>query len=283
MPNPDYPSVPQSMPEEDLQTVIRRWQNRELREYFSDFGVDNNWDPDLTTPRGKLANVLRHADEDTYMITMLKCWFFEHIKSQTYRVPYYGIPVSSFQESRKFQPQIKLYFQEDLEDVEPGYPPVAGEIGFRLMNYTTTSLTPSAAEILANRVRIAFGDGGRGYLWRKGKDMATYTDWGKGYQLQLLIRSKAEAREVINKVLDIQNDAPDWKKMNYSENEEPMEAYPTIPDREMIYGELRREARRRPVASCRFQYALLHLHGVAAPIVLYDRSYTYSTALVTAN
>jgi hypothetical protein len=271
------------IPEETLQSVIRKWQNRETREYFSDFGVDESWDPDLTTPRGRLAKVLVHEDEDPYLVTLLKCWFFEHIKGQTYRVPYYGIPVSSFQESRKFQPQIKLYFREDLEDVEPGYPPVAGEIGFRLMGYNTESLTPAQAKILANRVKVAFGDGGRGYLWRKGKDMATYNDWGKGYALQILTRSELEAKEVITKVLDIQNDAPTWAKMNYSTNEAPTEAFPTIPDRETIYGELRRLPRRRPVANCRFQYALLHLHGVAAPIVLYDRSYTYSTALVTAS
>lgn len=267
------------MPEETLQSVIRKWQNRELREYFNDFGVDESWDPDLTTPRGKLAAVLKHDDEDPYLITLLKCWFFEHIKGQAYRVPYYGIPVSSFQESRKFMPQIKLVFREDLEDVEPGYPPVEGEITFRLMG--SADITKSQAEVFATRVKLAFGAGGAGYLWRKGKDMATYTDWAKGYQLQILTRSEAEAREVITKVLDIQNDAPNWAKLNYSENADPAEAYPTIPDRELIYGELRRLPRKRPVADCRFQYALLHLHGVAAPIVLYDRSYTYAAALAT--
>lgn len=267
------------MPEETLQSVIRKWQNRELREYFNDFGVDESWDPDLTTPRGKLAAVLKHDDEDPYLITLLKCWFFEHIKGQAYRVPYYGIPVSSFQESRKFMPQIKLVFREDLEDVEPGYPPVEGEITFRLMG--SADITKSQAEVFATRVKLAFGAGGAGYLWRKGKDMATYTDWAKGYQLQILTRSEAEAREVITKVLDIQNDAPNWAKLNYSENAAPAEAYPTIPDRELIYGELRRLPRKRPVADCRFQYALLHLHGVAAPIVLYDRSYTYAAALAT--
>lgn len=267
------------MPEETLQSIIRKWQNRELREYFSDYGVDESWDPDLTTPRGQLAHALRHDDEDPYLVTLLKCWFFEHIKGQAYRVPYYGIPVSSFQESRKFMPQIKLVFREDLEDVEPGYPPVEGEITFRLMG--ATDITKSQAEVFATRVKLAFGAGGAGYLWRKGKDMATYTDWAKGYQLQILTRSEAEAREVITKVLDIQNDAPNWAKLNYSENAAPAEAYPTIPDRELIYGELRRLPRKRPVADCRFQYALLHLHGVAAPIVLYDRSYTYAAALAT--
>lgn len=267
------------MPEETLQSVIRKWQNRELREYFSDFGVEENWDPDLTTPRGQLAAVLRHDDEDPYLVTLLKCWFLEHIKGQAYRVPYYGIPVSSFQESRKFMPQIKMYFQEDLEDVDPDYPPVTGEISFRIMG--SADITKAQAETLANRVKLAFGAGGAGYIWRKGKDMASYTDWGKGYQLQILTRSRTEAREVIGKVLDIQSDTPDWKKMAYSENEEPMEAFPTIPEQDNIYGEFRRLPRRRPIANCRFHYALLHIHGVSAPVVLYDRSYTYASALAT--
>jgi hypothetical protein len=277
------PTVPQSYPEEGLQTIIQRWQNREIREYFSDFGVDDNWDPDLTTPRGILASKLKHEDEDTYLITLLKCWFFEHIRSQTYRVPYYGIPVSSFQESRRFRPQIKLFFLEDLEDVEPGYPPVTGEISFRLMSHTSETITPSIAETFASRVKVALGASGAGYLWRKGKDMASYSDWAKGYQLQILCRSETEAKDLISKVLDIQNDSPDWSKMNYSVNENPVEAYPTIPGQDYIYGETRKLPRKRPIATCRFQYGLLHVHGVQAPIVLYDRSYTYSTALATAS
>lgn len=275
-------TTPPPMPEENLQGFIRKWFNREVREYFNDFGVDESWDPDLTTPRGKLAGACRHDDEDSYLITLLKAWFFEHVKSQTYRVPYYGVPVSGFQESRKFQPQIKLYFREDLEDVEPGYRPVEGEISFRLMNHSSETITPSVAQTFANRVKLALGAGGSGHIWRRGKDMATYNDWAKGYAMQLLVRSETEARELIGKVLDIQNDSPQWKRMNYSTNEEPMAAYPTIPEQDYIYGELRRLPRKRPIASCRFQYALLHVHGIASPIVLYDRSYTYSTALETA-
>lgn len=274
------PQAPQ--PTENLQDIIRNWFNREVRGYFSDLNVDDDWDPDLRSPRAALANACRHQDEDTLLLTMLKCWFFEHIKSQTYRVPYYGIPVSSFEEARKFRPQIMLYFREDLEDVDPGYTPVAGEISFRLMNHTSETITPAIAQTFANRIKLTLGAGGSGHIWRKGKDMASYSDWGKGYQLQLLVRSESEGRELIGKVLDIQNDSPRWSKMNYSVNEQPMEAYPTIPDLDYIYGETRRRPRKRPIASCRFQYALLHVHGIASPIVLYDRSYTYSTALETA-
>jgi hypothetical protein len=274
------PQPPQ--PAENLQDIIKKWFNREVREYFSDLNVDDNWDPDLTAPRVSLANACQHKDEDSLLLTMLKAWFFEHIKSQPYRVPYYGIPVSSLQSERKFKPQIFLYFLEDADSVDPDYSPVPGEISFRLMNYTTETITPTVAATYANRIRLAFGNGDAGYLWRKGKDMATYNEWDKGYALKILTRSKSEAREVVSKVLDIQNDTPDWSKMNYSENEEPMQAYPTVPELDLLYGKTRRRPRRRPIADCRFQYALLHVHGVPHPVVLYDRTGIYPTALVAA-
>lgn len=270
---PEFNSV------EHLQGCVRRWYNREVRDYFRDLNIDDNWSPNLNVSRENLAKACFHLDTDNLITTQMRLQLFNEIRGQAHRVPYYGIPVTSFQESRKFQPQISLFFQEDFEDVDPDYSPVHGHIGFRLMG--SASITKAQAEVFANRVKLAFGNGGSGYIWRKGKDMASYTDWAKGYQLQLLTRSNSEAREIITKVLDIQNDVPNWAKMNYSENAEPMEAYPTIPESEMIYGELRREPRKRPIAAVRFWHALLHIHGIAAPIVLYDRSYTYAAALAS--
>lgn len=276
-----YSTVPPSYPEENLQSVIRRWMNREIREYFNDFGVDENWSPDLTTPRGVLASVLQHSDDDTYQITQLKCWFFEHIKSQAYRVPYYGIPVASYQETRKFKPQIKLFFQEDFADVDPDFPPVTGEVSFRLANHTHETITPAIAQQFATRIDTSFATGA-GRVWRKGKDMASYTDKARGYQLQLLSRSEADARILIESILDIQQDTPDWSKMNYSSNQEEMTAYPTLPPVDFIYGDSRRLPRKRPIADVRFMSAFLHVWGMPNPIVLVDRTGAHSTALVAA-
>lgn len=111
--------------------------------------------------------------------------------------------------------------------------------------------------------------------------MCTYTDWEKGYQLQLLSRSEAEGRRVVEQVLDIQQDSPDWSYFNTKENAEPSQAFPTVPGRERVYGELRRQPRRRPIAEVRFQMALLHVIGVPAPVVLTDRSGTYPNPLVS--
>jgi len=265
--------------QEHLQSVIRQWMNREVREYFSDL-TDWETDPDITTPRGSLRQACTHGDDDSLLMTALRWQLFERIRRQLFDVPYYGLPVSSFQESRRFQPQIKLFFQEDWDTIEPGYTPVTGEIGFRLPQYTTATVTQAVADQLAQRVRSAMATN-NGRIWRKGKIMAAYSDWGKGYQLQLLSRTETDARTLITAILDINQDSPDWSKLTISENSNTAAAYPTIPPTEQIYGKTQRAARRRPTADVRFMAAFLHLHGLPNPVVLVDRTGTHPTALVS--
>ena len=271
------PIPPEFSEVEHLQGVIRKWMNREIRQFFSDLGGDE-WDPDLTTPRGALRWACEHKDADSLGMTQLRWQLFERIRLQRFQVPYYGIPVTSFQEQRKFRPQIQLYFQEDLEDTTEDYAPVTGSISFRLMDHTEATLNPTVAQTLANRIESRFSDGG-GYVWRKGKVMCSYTDWGKGYQLQLLCRTENDARMLIDRVLHIQSDSPDWSKLNITENQEPASAYPTVPERDMIYGKSRRRPRKRPIADVRFQYAVLNIHGLVNPVPLVDRSGIWPSAL----
>lgn len=271
------PLPEQFSPAEFLQDLTRRYMNREVRDFFQDLGGED-WDPDITTSRGALRVGCTHEDDDSLPMTLLRWLLFNHVRTLKFQQPFYGIPVSSFQESRKFKPQISLYFQEDIGDIAPGYAPVTGEISFRLMNHTSSSINPSVATTYANRIRTNFGNGG-GFVWRKGRLMVSYSDWSKGYQLQLLCRSETEGREVINRVLDIQNDTPQWKYCNVSENEESGSAYPPVPELELVYGNSRRMPRRRPVADVRFQYATLNVHGLQNPVVLFDRSGIWSNAL----
>lgn len=272
--------LPQNFsPSEHLQDLVKKYLNREVREFFIDLGGED-WEPDVSTTRGSLRYGCTHQDPDSMTMTLLRWMLFNHIRTLKHQVPYYGIPVSSFQESRRFRPQIMLYFQEDLGDVDPGYAPVTGEISFRLMSHTSSTINPSVATTFANRVKSNFGLGG-GLIWRKGRTMVTYTEWAKGYQLQLLCRSDTEGRSSINQVLDIQNDTPDWKHCNVSENEAAGSAYPPVPELDQVYGRARRMPRRRPVADVRFQYAVLNIHGLQNPVVLYDRSGVWSDALVS--
>jgi hypothetical protein len=262
---------------EHLQSTIRSFYNREVREWFSEIDLD---DLDITLPRQSLAQACKHDDADSLIVTISRQLFFEAIRGRLTNLQR-TIDTSDLKESvqRKTRPKVTLYFLEDLNEVEEGYSPVDGQISFRLMDEFPTTFNESKARILGNKIKTIFAVGS-GYVWRKGKTMITYTDWEKGYQLQLLSRSESEARELISKVLDINNDVPDWQNLNIKENAEPAQSFPTIPDRDQIYGELRRLARRRPIADVRFQSAFVTIIGIPHPIPIMDRSGQYATALV---
>lgn len=111
--------------------------------------------------------------------------------------------------------------------------------------------------------------------------MCSYTDWNRGYQLQLLCRDKGEGKRVVEQVLDIQQHSPDWKNFNASENDEPAQAYPTLPGREFILGKSERMPRKRPIADVRFRHAVMHIYGRPNPVVLVDTEQRYAAPLVS--
>jgi hypothetical protein len=274
--------LPQGFSEfEFLQDVIRRWQNRIVREEFSDLGGDE-FDPDINISRHAIRHACTIKDNDTAEMTMMRlyAYYFIYRKAQDLQPPIYGIPSTSFQSSFVFKPQVMLYFQEPESDIEPGYPPVKGEISFRIADEESTTITQTKVNQLATRVRDAFAR--PPFEWHKGKIYVSYIDKPKGYKMQLLCRSKAEGKRVIEQVLDVQSHTPVWKNMNVSEKENEMEAFPTVPPMERILGKNRRMQRRRPIATVKFRYAVLHVHGVYRPICLVDRSGIFANPVIAA-
>ncbi|WP_198648741.1 hypothetical protein [Cyanothece sp. BG0011] len=266
---------------EHLQSVIRKLHNKEVREAFSDLGGDE-WLPNINSPRASLRQACTIYDSDSALIMLLKqnLYFLTLRKAKDYQAPILGMPKGSLDPIRKYKPQIYLYFKEDSGDVEEGYGPVEGRISFRLMDEDSESITKTKLTTLANKIKTEFGVS-NGYTWKKGKEYYSYTDKEKGYQLQILAFSETEAKQLINKVLDIQGHTFSAKKFRKSSNDDPTSAYPTIPPNQSILGELVREPRLRPVATVRFQYAIANLWGRPQPIPLYDRTFEYLNALVT--
>lgn len=263
---------------EHLQSTLRKYYNREVRDWFDDVDLD---DLDINVARQSMALACRHQDEDSFIITISRQLFFESIRNR-YAIAQRGVGETSYSDGarRRTKPKITLYFIEDLKDVAEGYAPVDGQISVRLMDHTPGTITEAIARTYATRIKTAFS-AGSGFVWKKGKTMCSYSDWAKGYQFQLLCRTEAEGRRVTEQVLDIQNDSPDWANFNVKENGEPSQAFPIVPELERVYGENRRQPRRRPIADVRFQTALLDVLGVPAPITLVDRSGVYSKPLVS--
>jgi len=263
---------------EHLQSTILRVHNRIVRENFSDITDD---DLDLAVPRSSLrwACLLKDNDTCDMMIQRFLLFYFSLRKAQDLQQPFYGIPLDDLHASRKFKPQITLYFKEDQNDVEDDARPTWGEISFRLMNQSSVTIQKTELTTLANKIKTEFG-AANGYIWKKGRKLYSYTEKDKGYQLQLLCRDEATAKELINKILDLQNDTPDWKffKSNIADNEN--ESFPYNPGNQTILGKSRRKPRRRPMVDVRFQYATATIWGLNKPIALYDRSFNLIDALI---
>lgn len=263
---------------EHLQDTIKRTYNIEVREWFSDIADEAL---SIATPRASLRTACTHLENDTIDMTICRQQLFDMLVKQRFLSEASSARDLNYRVLRRTRPMIMLYFVEDAEDVEKGYDPVAGEISFRLMNETTTTFTEANAKTIANKIKTLFG-ASKGFIWKKGKELCSYTDWDKGYQLQLLARTEAEAKRIIEQVLDIQGHSPDWEYFNRVENGAPSQAFPTVPPRETILGKSRKLPRRRPIASVRFQYAAVKLAGLPKPVYLFDRSGRHPTAYITS-
>ncbi len=263
---------------QNLKDFLRKTYNREVNEWFRD---EPDPIPDNSTSRKQAKRACLITSRDSQNMALLKSLTFRYVVQRVHLVPdVFGTPVGNFDATRKHKPQVFLEFLEDELDIEGGYARVGGRISYRLMNETSSSISNSELIIIANRIKLEFGTS-NGYLWKKGKDLASYTDKENGYSLQLLVRSKTDAKELITKVLATNNQAPNWKYLSYKEADNPIETYPTLPSNQTILGKSYREPRIRPIATVRFQYAYCSIWGKPKPVILFDRSYRYLNTLVS--
>ena len=267
-----------------LRSVLIRIHNRWVREEFSDLGGEN-WDADITAPRGSLrvASTIKATDSAIMVTLRFFLYYFLLRKAADLQAPLYGIPTTELQVIRRFKPQIQLHFMQDADrNYERSKSPAKGQITFRLMNETSETITGAEVERLARAVKTEFITGG-GYVWSKGRLMAAYTDREKGYQLQLNCYNETSAKTLIAKVLSIQNHTMERKRLTFNRNDDELEAYPTVLPTMRILGETYREPKRRPVADVRFTHAELHLCGKEEAIILCDRTHRYINPIVEAS
>ena len=193
-------------------------------------------------------------------------------------VPLYGIPVTTFQESRVFKPQVQLFFFQEKSDVKNDFRPIKSEITFRIMNRESENISQSEVKFLAERIRDKFGK--PPFKIRRGKIMVTYVDKAMGYDFQLRVSDESEGIRVIEQLLDIRGHSVDRSKINTRRNAAPAQAYPEIPDKKTILGTRQRMPRKFAVGTVTFKYALLHIWGLAEPICLVDLSGGFAEPVV---
>jgi hypothetical protein len=262
-------------PWEHLQNLLQNYHNKAVRDYFADVPDDD----DISIPRGalKVACLLQENDTADMTILRLFLYFFHARQAADLQAPIYGIPVVDFDRETTYRPHVTLFFSEDPDQYTPDRQPIRSKISFRLKNETSATMTEAKARVLAQKIRTEFAQS-NGYRWRRGRVIVTYRDKARGYELQLYAYNEAEAREVINKVLDLQNHTLDNEFLRIHESRAD---FPANPGNQLIYGKQRQKPRRRPITYVRFTRATLNLWGMTKGEILVDLT-GYHRGLVAA-
>lgn len=258
----------------NLKSFLRKTYNREVNEWFADVPDDV---PENITPRkqAKRACIVRPSEsQNMALIKMLN--FRYQIQQVHLRPDVFGIDMDSYNRNFSYRPQVKLFFKQDAAAVPAGRRAVEGELSFRLPNQTSETITKLDAKNLALAIKREFATG-NGYVWKKGKYKITYKDPEHGLNNRILALSEAEGIEVARKMCDVVDAVYDEARCSVIEPQRDAETNPTGTER--VYGQQQKKQRWRPVANCRFQYAVLTIHKLQYRIILVDRSKTYLNAL----
>ncbi|MBO1055961.1 MAG: hypothetical protein HEQ27_05295 [Dolichospermum sp. JUN01] len=238
---------------EHLQDQIIRLHNKRVKEFFK-----NQNDNDVSTPKASTKHACIMKDSDTAPMALLRKLFFEFDcgHAQSLQAPIYGLPVDVHQSNTAFKPQVHIHFQERFPYLADRLRPVRGQISFVLMNESSEDYSRAKAAILATAIKQEFAT--PIFVWEKGKFYYYYRDKDRGYDLRLLVKSKAEGERVAKAVLGIQGHLFNDDFSDYVTNERP---YPSNPGTHKVYGQTQPKPVRRPTADVRFRYAQLLLHG----------------------
>jgi hypothetical protein len=262
---------------EHFQDIWRKTHNIEVKQWFKDLDPDT-LDPDIKVPRQSLYLASLIDDKDSALQCICRWIFFNYDirKGQAFTTPIYGIPIEDYNQTFKHRPQITLMFVEDARDVDPEYEPCTGRISFRLINETSTTLTETDLKAKARKIKELFVT--PRFKWRKGKEIYSYKDRVKGYEFIVYARTETDAKALIEQVLDIQTDTPDWDLLTRSNAVNETSAYPTNPGSQTILGKSRKKPRKRPIADVYFTGAVCTVHGLRKPIPLVDLTYSHPDA-----
>lgn len=184
------------------------------------------------------------------------------------------------EENVRYQPMLHLQFKETKDDMwqRQDDRELEGEISLRLVNYTSETITQQYLQTLAETVKQKLAT--PRFIWNKGKQRYTYHDWDKGIRFALLVPSEAEARRVIEQVLDCVTISPDWD--NLRKGSESVTGEGVIkPKKVTVLGEVIDQPTKGKEGKVRFLSAQVFLYGKnSKPVHLYHAFGRYKNALI---
>jgi hypothetical protein len=128
------------------------------------------------------------------------------------------------------------------------------EKSFRLMKVDPATVTLKTLQDLAKRIHSKFNN------WQivLGKNAYNYVNWDQGVQLQqMYFKNIDEAKKLVDAILDITGQSPDWKYLNGDSNAQAEERYPEIPNKVILAGQSIRTYQQRPFGTVKFTKAYI--------------------------
>lgn len=269
------------MPKQDWE-FLQSWlmrpgsYNGAVKKYFADV---NDADDSNVSGRAASREACLIKDSDSALLALHRRlnFYFEVLEAHL-KPEIFAVPPEDRRIVRANQPKVTLVFRQDRDTVVQGKQPLKGEISFRIMGQKSPQISMVEINTFASKIRSEF-IAGNGYLWHRGKSLYSYTEWERGYQFELLCNTETQAKELVKKVLSIQNHAPVWKCFNTVSNDVPNEAYPNVTDTVYVLGEPVKVPQLRAEKVVRFAYATIHLPP-AKPRTLIDRTNRRANPLV---
>jgi hypothetical protein len=241
-------------------SFLRKTYNREVNEWFRDHAEELGGN---STARGSAKRAALILPTDSQSRVMLKMMTFRYVIQQVHLRPaIFGLPITTFQESVKYLPQIIIHYREraDIARANSRYP-LRAKYSVR---YRGDVSSKADLTTLGNRIKLLFDT--PTHHFTKGRYKYSYRDTEKGYSLVVSSATEANAKDTIGKLLDLNNDVPNWGNLTKSEY---AETQPLIGDLVLVGGEQHRTPIHRPSGEVYFTTAELSVWGMPKNQILY--------------
>ncbi|MEM9805135.1 MAG: hypothetical protein AAF959_07625 [Cyanobacteria bacterium P01_D01_bin.56] len=254
---------------EHLQSAMMTYYNRQVKEAFRNDIADD----DYTTPEGVLRNACLIKDNDTAPMCALKMLNFLFIRQRDDLLDVSVGNVEPFDEPVEYRPQVTLFFEEKESEYQQRVGSFSRNehprkkrmrLSFRFANETSETFSQSQLNVLKNEIPTRFP---KSYSFRTGRFKHSYRDTQRGYRLILAGYSEAESRELITKVLTLQNHIPDWDFFTESTSSRNFSTKKTV----RVLSKTYKLPAKRQVARVYLRKAELYLYGIQKPIELFSR------------
>lgn len=255
-----------------IRSWLRKTYNKEVHEFFKDLPPEIELDN--SSGRSTTKAVCLIGADDSQGIAEQKQRNFERLKERvglgayTPSHDYERLPGLSF----RGIPQVQLWFLEKYHVAKTNgraKNPHEALVSFRINDDWSTE---APAKAMALKIKGKFAT--PIFQFQAGELKVTYLDKNKGYDFRLLVDSKEEAKRVIESVLDLNGDAPQWKLLKTHKSEEEFNTVETV----RVVGETITVTSLRPKTELYFRYAIAKVPPRISEIALVDTSLRYPRA-----